>query len=286
MKLLVEHHTRYRYKQPVTFDEHRLMLKPQESHDLRILDFSLTCEPAGKLSWHHDVFGNSVAVARFSEPAAELHLFSRVLIQHRGNDSLQVPIAHHARHLPVSYAQDELADLAATSRVHYEGSRAELATWVEEFVAAGENRTWTVLAAINEAIHTRFEYATRLEEGIQTPRETLQRCSGSCRDFALLLMEAARTLGLAARFVSGYLHDPRADGGLQGAGHTHAWSQIYIPGPGWVEFDPTNGLVNSAQLIRVAVARDPGQAVPVQGSYSGPRDAAQDLTVQVTVTQA
>lgn len=283
MKLLVEHHTRYRYRQPVTFGEHRLMLKPQESHDLALVDFSLSCEPRATCSWHHDVFGNSVAIARFEEPAAELHLFSRVLIQHRGNDSFQIPIAPHAKTLPVRYAQEELADLAPTSRVHYEGSRAALTAWLDEFLEGGDRNTRAVLGAINDAIRKRFEYRVRLEEGIQSPRATLDAGSGTCRDFALLLMEAARNLGLAARFVSGYLHDPRRDSGLHGGGHTHAWAQIYLPGPGWVEFDPTNGLVNSDHLIRVAVARDPGQAVPVQGSYDGPRDATVGMDVQVTV---
>lgn len=286
MRLLVEHQTRYRYREPVTFNEHRLMLKPQESHDLAILDFSLTLEPLARVSWHHDVFGNSVAIARIGEPAAELQLFSRVLIKHRGNDSLQIPIAPHARFLPVRYDQEELADLAPTGRVHYEGSRADISAWLDPFLTAGGGDTWEVLTSINDAIRRRFEYRVRLEEGIQTPRETLARGSGTCRDFALLLMESARVLGLAARFVSGYVHDPRNDGGIHGAGHTHAWAQIYVPGPGWVEFDPTNGLVNSDQLIRVAVARDPSQAIPVQGSFSGPDGAALDMSVNVTVSSA
>jgi transglutaminase-like putative cysteine protease len=129
--------------------------------------------------------------------------------------------------------------------------------------------------------------------GVQTPAETLALGRGTCRDLALLMMEACRSLGMAARFVSGYLYDPALDLGVEsagegapvrGAGDTHAWVQIYLPGAGWVEFDPTNGLVGGANLIRVAVARDPAQAIPLQGSYYGPPEAFLDMVVDVKVS--
>jgi transglutaminase-like putative cysteine protease len=126
-----------------------------------------------------------------------------------------------------------------------------------------------------------------LQDGVQTPAQTLTLGSGTCRDYALLMMETVRSLGVAARFVSGYLYDAALDGaapGMVGAGYTHAWVQVYLPGSGWVEFDPTNGLVGGPNLIRVAVARDPTQAIPVQGSYTGAAGDFLDMNVEVIVT--
>ena len=126
-----------------------------------------------------------------------------------------------------------------------------------------------------------------IEEGTQTPVETIEKKSGTCRDYALLFIEAARSLGFGARFVTGYLYDPALDGGgeaVQGAGATHAWADIYLPGAGWVEFDPTNGLVACENLIRVAVTRDPTQAVPIGGTFSGEGAKYLGMEVDVTVT--
>ena len=136
------------------------------------------------------------------------------------------------------------------------------------------------------AIHESFVYTRRHEPGTQPPRLTLQLRRGTCRDFALLMMEAVRSLGFAARFVTGYVYVPDRDGSeTRGGGSTHAWCQVYLPGAGWVEFDPTNGIVGNRDLIRVAVARDPSQAVPLSGSYRGKRRAISTaMTVQVNVT--
>jgi len=122
------------------------------------------------------------------------------------------------------------------------------------------------------AVKSEFSYTVRVMEGCQSPVETLTRKTGSCRDFALLMMEAVRALGLAARFVSGYLWTPSAETGGQAdalPGATHAWVQVYLPGAGWVEFDPTSGLAGNRNLIRIAVVRDPSQAVPISGKWTG-----------------
>jgi transglutaminase-like putative cysteine protease len=142
-----------------------------------------------------------------------------------------------------------------------------------------------MLAAMTQAIKERFTYVSRQEMGTQDPIETLKLGSGSCRDFAVLMMEAVRSLGLAARFVSGYLYVPEhGGGGRVGGGATHAWLQVYIPGAGWIEFDPTNGVVGNRDLIRVAVVRDARHAVPLSGTWTGfPSDfLGMDVSVSVT----
>ena len=144
--------------------------------------------------------------------------------------------------------------------------------------------TFELLARLTEGINHGFRYRRREAKGIQEPLETLRFGHGSCRDFALLMMEAVRSLGLAARFVSGYLYVPSRDGPENiGGGSTHAWCQVYLPGAGWVEFDPTNGIIGNRDLIRVAVARDPSQAIPLSGTYAGSPEDVLGMKVQVNV---
>ncbi len=148
-------------------------------------------------------------------------------------------------------------------------------------------RTLDVLIAVTSRIKQQFACSARDAEGVQTPLETLSAGRGSCRDFAVFMMEAARRLGLAARFVSGYLYDESLIGarsGMVGGGAAHAWAQIFLPGAGWVEFDPTNALVGERNLIRVAVARDASQAIPIAGTYTGDPDDFTGIQVEVSVT--
>ncbi|MGZ9006181.1 MAG: transglutaminase-like domain-containing protein, partial [Burkholderiales bacterium] len=150
---------------------------------------------------------------------------------------------------------------------------------------SGPTGTHDVLAAMTRNVRKRFKYVSRVEEGIQDPLTTLRCKSGSCRDFAILMIEAVRSLGLAARFVSGYLHvRPSASRKHDGGGSTHAWVHVYIPGAGWMEFDPTNGILGNRDLIRVAVARDPIQAVPIWGTFAGDESDSLGLTVDVQIT--
>src|SRR6266567_867826 len=227
MKLLtVRHATTYRYDAPVTFGQHRLMLRPRDSHDLRLVGAELSISPHGTLHWMHDVFGNSV---------------------------------------------NDRNDLGRLLDSHYPDPRGIVEAWARHFILETPANTFNLLATMNAGIRGGFEYHAREEEGTQSPVVTIETKSGTCRDYALLFIEAARSLGFGARFVSGYLYDPALDGGdaLQGAGATHAWADIYLPGAGWVEFDPTNGLIAGENLIRVAVTREPAQAVPISGSFFG-----------------
>jgi transglutaminase-like putative cysteine protease len=284
MKLLtVRHATTYRYSAPVTFGQHRLMLRPRDSHDLRLVEAELALAPGGKVRWVHDVFGNSVALVDFDAPAAELSVVSTLTIERYALAKLDFPIAPEAESYPFMHSADDRSDLGRLRERHYPDARGVVEEWARQFILETPANTFNLLATMNAAIRGSFEYRSREEEGTQSPLETIERKSGTCRDYALLFIEAARALGFGARFVTGYLYDPALDGGaaLQGAGATHAWAEIYLPGAGWVEFDPTNGLIAGENLIRVAVTRDPTQAVPIGGTFSGD---GQYLGMEVDVT--
>ena len=272
MKLLtVRHATTYRYDAPVTFGQHRLMLRPRDSHDLRLVGAELSISPHGTIRWLHDVFGNSVAVIDFAEPAAELSIISTLAIERYALARMNFPIAPEAETYPFIYSANDRSDLGRLLDSHYPDPRGLVEAWARHFILETPANTFNLLATMNAGIRSGFEYHAREEEGTQPPVVTIQTKSGTCRDYALLFIEAARSLGFGARFVSGYLYDPALDGGdaMQGAGATHAWAEVYLPGAGWVEFDPTNGLIAGENLVRVAVTRDPAQAVPIGGSFFG-----------------
>jgi transglutaminase-like putative cysteine protease len=287
--LRVTHRSEYRYRQPVVLGPHRLMCRPRDSHDLRLLDTGLTITPQpSELRWMHDVFGNSVAVAAFSDPAAELKFESTFRAEHFPLPERTLAIDGYAATLPLSYSASEDVDLASSKARHYPDPEHKLDAWVKSLLDATQgNGTLDVLMAMIGAIKSEFAYARREEVGVQSPVETLDLKTGSCRDFAVFMMDAVRFLGLAAQFVSGYLYDEAlidAGGGLVGGGATHAWIQVYLPGVGWVEFDPTNALVGGRNLIRVAVAREAAQAAPLAGSFTGAAEDFLALHVAVEVT--
>jgi transglutaminase-like putative cysteine protease len=285
--LTVRHVTTYRYKQPVAFGEHRMMLRPRDSHDQRLLDtrLSITPEPVD-IRWVHDVFGNCVAIARFAGRAAELRFESLIRLDHWPSDVLDFQIEEYAKRYPFTYGADEMPDLLRAMERQYLDPEHEIDRWARQFLRPdGRTETTDLLAAMTYAIRQNLNYVTREETGIQDPVRTLRLASGSCRDFAVLMMEAARSLGLAVHFVSGYLYVPEnRRGGRVGGGATHAWLRVYLPGAGWVEFDPTNGIVGNHDLIRVAVVRDPRQAVPVSGTWTGFPSDSLGMTVEVEVT--
>ena len=286
--LTIRHLTTYRYRQPVAFGEHRMMLRPREGHDQRLLDTSLVITPEPeRIRWAHDIFGNSVAVARFRGRATELRFESVSRLDRSASNVLEFDVEDYAATYPFSYPVEEIPDLARSIERHYADPDRLVEKWAARFLSSkGRTDTIEMLAAITYAIKEELTYVARHERGTQTPRETLSLGSGTCRDFAVLMMEAARSLGLAARFVSGYIYSPASRrSAYTGGGSTHAWARIYLPGAGWVEFDPTNGLIGNRDLIRVAVTRDPRQALPLHGTYTGfPADNL-GMEVQVSVTE-
>ncbi len=284
--LTVRHVTVYRYSEPVGLGEHRMMFRPRESHDLRLVSTRLAITPTpAKLRWLHDVFDNSLAIATFDGETSELRFDSSVTLEHFEIPLPDYPLEEYARTYPFQYDDDELPDLAQGLRCHYPSHF--IAGWAEQFLdSSGGIGTIELLRSMTSAIKRDFRYQRRSEKGIQSPGETLQRLRGSCRDFALLMMEAVRCLGIAARFVSGYIFVPdRDDSDITCGGATHAWMQVYLPGAGWVDFDPTNDIIGNRNLIRVAVAWDPKQVLPLWGTYVGPAAAFLGMDVSVSVTQ-
>ena len=285
MPLTVRHVTVYRYSEPVGLGEHRMMFRPRESHDLRLLKARLDIIPTPtRLRWLHDVFDNSIAVATFDGSTSELRFDSIVTLEHVETKLPDYSLEEYAKTYPFSYADDELPNLARALVHHYPSDHVD--RWVGQFLdPSGRAGPMSLLRSITLAIKNEFLYTRRSEKGVQSPNETLQSRRGSCRDFAVLMMEATRSLGLAARFVSGYIFVPNIDaGGTVWGGATHAWMQAYLPGAGWVDFDPTNSLIGNRHLIRVAVAWDPKLVLPLWGTFVGSASSFLGMDVTVTVT--
>lgn len=288
--LSIRHLTRYRYRNPVALGEHRMMFRPRESYDQRLLssDLHITPSPAG-LRFIHDVFGNCVGVASFEGRTTELTFDSRVRLDHTPLPAfadVDGEIEVYTGAIPFAYSPEDLPDLAASLRRQYEDPQGIVDAWARRFVRPrGATGLQALLSEMTQAIYAEFRYETRLVGGAQTPFETLERRCGSCRDYAVLMMEAVRSLGLAARFISGYIYSPYAGRhtGRVGGGHTHAWVRVFLPACGWVEFDPTNGLVGNADLVRVAITRDPRQATPLHGAFFGQASDFIDMEVEVDV---
>ena len=290
MPLLTIHHkTEYRYTHPVAFGEHRIMLRPRDGHDLRVLSGDLKIKPqAMSLRWIHDVFGNSVAIATFDERAATLTITSTATVEHNPAEEFALTPDDPAYFYPFLYNNEEFPDLVHFITPQYSDPEGELSAWARYFLdAEAPTPTFKILSGMTHGIREAFTYRKRHEQGTQHPLDTLQTKSGTCRDYALFMIEALRRLGIAARFVSGYLCIPgdRAHGYV-GGGSTHAWVQVYLPNAGWIEFDPTNGIVGTRDLVRVAVARDPRQAIPLHGSYLGSADAFVGMDVSISVVSA
>lgn len=284
--LTISHQTLYRYRQPVAFGEHRIMMRPRESFDQHLIDATLEIDPApADLRWVQDVFGNAVALATFDKRATELRFDSRVRMEHAPVEPERVDIEPYARDYPFTYSSEDMPDLLRSiERQHHDPDRV-VDAWARRFLDK-DSRTPTLdlLTAMTRAIRAEFTYIPRPEKGTQTPVETLRARQGTCRDYAVLMIEAVRSLGFAARFVSGYVYSPSDREGRVGGGNTHAWVRVFLPGSGWVEFDPTNGIVGNRGLIRVAIARDPYQALPLSGAWTGFPGSAVGMDVDVQIT--
>lgn len=274
------HRTYYNFSTAVRLEPHTLRLRPREDHEMRIESFILNIIPPAALRWHRDVEGNSVAIASFDLQANQLSIESKTIIEHYNQAPLDFLVADHARDYPFTYKPEDWAVLSPYGNVTEPAAIGLLTKWVANFWQSGKQlQTYSLLHLLNAYIHQTVSYQLREEPGVQTVGETLARGSGSCRDSAYLFMEAARLLGFACRFVSGYLH---AQPSTANFGATHAWAEVFLPGAGWKGFDPTLGEIVGTSHIAVAVARMPELVPPIAGSFVGLPGADLDVGVWVT----
>jgi transglutaminase-like putative cysteine protease len=279
--LSIEHTNIYRYAQPVELTTHALMLRPVESHELQVRSERLEIHPEHVLRWKHDMFDNSIALVEFTEKTRELKIASRYTVEHFNLNPFNFLLERHARELPFRPENDEGRDLAPFL-AHAPSDTPAMREWLRPFLdSRGRANTLEFLIALNQSVPVHFEYARRDEPGVQTAAETLRMRSGSCRDYALLFMEAARYMGLAARYVSGYLCGSDDGRVAVASDSTHAWAEIYLPGGGWKGFDPTSGVLAAGLHVRVAATREPAQATPISGSYLGDASVFRGLEVSV-----
>src|ERR1700722_12123605 len=283
--LTVRHLTVYRYSKPVGLGEHRMMFRPRESHDLKLVKAKPDITPPPpSLRWLHDVFDNSVAVATFDGSTSELRFDSTVTLELLETALPEYPLEEYSKTYPFCYSDDDLPNLGRALVHHYPSN--DVGRWAVQFLdPSGTTGTMNLLRAMTLGIKKDFVYTRRSEKGVQSPSETLDSRRGSCRDFAVLMMEAVRSLGLAARFVSGYIVPHQDGGSTLGSGSTHAWMQTYLPGAGWIDFDPTNSIIGNRNLIRVAVAWDPQQVLPLWGTFVGSPSSFLGMEVTVSVRE-
>lgn len=280
--LKIEHTTEYGFSAVVQLLPHRLIVRPRESHDVRIRSSLLRVSPVAQVRWQRDVFDNSIATLTFAAAASTLLIESEVVVEHYDETPLDFLIADEAVYHPFRYRDEDAASLAPFLASTWPADREAVARWLAAGSRVGRTETFGFLYELNARIAREFRYQARDEPGVQPPRVTLTGGSGSCRDLATLFVEACRYLGVAARFVSGY--HTSFEGEL-GAGSTHAWAEVFLPGPGWKGFDPTAGLVTGSEHIAVGVSHHPQSLPPVAGSYLGPVGTEARMRVAVSVTR-
>ena len=275
------HRTRYTYTAPVTLGPHRLFIRPREGHDIRVVGSKLEISPNALPTWQRDVHGNSLATVTFAEPATSLSIISELSVEHYDEQPLDFVIEDRAAHFPFIFTPAERIDLLPYITPCYPEDQAQVDVWTQRFWKPGSvAKTYELLSEINGTIAREFTYRRLEEPGVQRPSQTLAT-GGSCRDFATLMIEACRFLGLPARFVSGYSLTEDIPAAL---GSTHAWAEVYLPGAGWKGFDSTGGVITGSKHIAVAVGRDPESLLPITGSFTcdQPVSSTMEVTVEVT----
>jgi transglutaminase-like putative cysteine protease len=281
-RIEIAHTTYYEYAEPVEFLTHKLHVRPREGHDIRIESSKLNITPNYKIRWQRDIYGNSVALVDFLDNSRILEIKSEVIVQHYEEQPLEFALDESALHYPFQYNPLEQIDLMPYQFAVFPRDFPVLQEWSKDICRPGKLMKSTVLLdALNKAISSHFEYQMREEPGVQSPQQTIEKGSGSCRDFAALFIDACRLFGFAARFVSGYLLLPFENASEHLA--THAWSEVYLPGSGWRGFDSTSGTLVAGDHIAVAHHRHPEAIPPVSGSFIGKSKPMPFLGVNVRV---
>lgn len=278
-RIRITHKTEYYYHTPVAFGPHRALLRPREGHDVHIESSRLEVEPDANVRWLRDIYGNSIAVLTFAGPARKLRLFSEIDVDLYDDNPIDCLIESNSRSYPFQYDPSEQVELIPYRLPSYPYDGPAVQNWLLDLYSPGQLvNTFELLNKLNSRIYEAFRYVRREDPGVQLPCRTLTLGTGSCRDYAVLMMEAARHWGFGARFVTGYIQM-----GVGQHGATHAWTEIYLPGAGWRGFDPTNNKLAGSQHVSVGVAREQEKASPLSGAWEGPPDAFDRMEVSVQV---
>ena len=278
LRLRIKHRTSYSYERPVSFGRHRLVLRPREGHDLRIDDMKLEIEPAHRIMWVRDVFGNSVALLDLTEDASSLTIVSDVLVHRSSHFPAQQIHEPFRVPYPVTYDPLEITVSSAYQTLSYPEDSGSLRPWLDANLDIDRADAEGNMLALCALIHNKITYQRRSEKGVQSPAVTLELASGSCRDMATLMMDCARVLGIAARFASGYLHCAAS---MAGHASTHAWTEVYMPSLGWRGFDPTMGEPTSLRHVATGVSNHPRGVMPISGLFIGAGRDYKEMRVEV-----
>jgi transglutaminase-like putative cysteine protease len=281
MNLRIHHRSTYYYGERVSFGTHQLRVRPREAHGLHLEKCKISISPQGhRLRWKRDLYENNVCYVDFTEPADRLVIDCEFVVQACDENPFDFVISPEAAEFPFCYDPALYQELFPLIQILYPRDEERIRDWLRQFWHPGRRLgTLELLQRINASLYTDFRYQRREEPGVQTPAETLENKSGSCRDFAALFIEACRCLDLAARFVSGYMYSAEIEGRMS----MHAWAEVYLPGAGWIGFDPSWGILAAAQYVPVAVSRHPENATPISGVYIGKPKTFQKCDVELYV---
>lgn len=282
----IQHRTVYRYSAPVAFGIHRIVLRPREGHDITVVKHDLIVQPEASFFWMTDLYGNNVALVEIPVESDRLEIVNDVIIERLSGPADEAPkrISRASQvSLPVAYSQMEMPVINGYLETVFPDDRTAINRWAtEQLQTLQANTALAAVEHLNRSVNSQIRYRRREERGVQTPATTLEFATGSCRDMATLLMEACRSLGLASRFVSGYLDAAAA---TAGRGSTHAWVEVYFPDNGWCGFDPTVGTAVSPKHVTVGVSAHPRGVMPISGIYDGPPGCYLGMEVAVTIRQ-
>jgi len=276
MKVRVFYETRYRYEDKVSFSPHVFRLFPKADTDIRVDRFAFETNEGADIQHRRDLFDNIATHCYYPDRFAELWARLEMEVELRERNAFHFLLDSRALEMPFHYQEEELLVLQPFLRKREPGVR--LPFWHFQ-----PGSTIGTLVDLNRAIQDHLRYERRDEGAARLPEETLSAGAGACRDFAVLLAETLRGLGIAARLASGYLLE-FGDGARTAEGALHAWTEAYLPGAGWIGMDPTNGVFCNHLHIPAAVGIGPADVTPISGTYYADRHVSSSMSAQLQIT--
>jgi len=275
MKVGIHYQTQYAYEEPVSFSQ-IFRLFPKSDRYLQVISLAFQTNADATVNYRRDLFDNEIASCFYPNKSALLSVNLQIELEIQQRNAFSFLLANHAANFPFEYDPSEAHILAPYRQA---GPPLTLPFWTPP---ATPQPTVDTLVALNGALHRSLTYELRDEGAAHAPHETLRLGRGSCRDYAVLLAEIARGLGLAARLASGYLCE-FGSAKKYADGYLHAWTEIYLPGAGWVGFDPTNGYLCNQNHILAAVGFTPGDITPILGTIYHPTPVSAQMTASLQI---